>query len=84
MKTSAEAPDLAEIDREEVKKERSLRFGGERDQLAFVFGTRDLVDVLQIGRLAAETGPVVDDLAVDFPGYIIYEGHAASFSSNGR
>src|SRR5690606_38328887 len=40
-------------------------------------GVHTRVDVLQVGRLAAETGPVVDDLAVDLAGGVVDHRHGS-------
>ncbi len=56
---------LAEGERQEVEEQRSLRLGRERDHLPLQIGVRLRVDVLQVRRLATQTGAVVDDLAVD-------------------
>ena len=47
---------------EEIEVERPVDGGREGDELAAVLGLRGRVDVLERGRLAAEAGPVIDDL----------------------
>ncbi|MND07091.1 hypothetical protein D3C83_288720 [compost metagenome] len=65
MEAGFEAANLTQRQREEVEEERAVGLGRERDQLALRLGVRLVVDVLQVGRLPAETRAVVDDLAVD-------------------
>src|SRR5579862_3796452 len=75
MEPRAESADGAEIDRKKIEEERALGFGGERDQLALRRRSHFLVNVFEVGRLAAETGTVVDDLAVDLAGRVVDQGH---------
>ena len=70
-----EAADLAERQRQEVEEERSLGLRREADHLPLVLGVRALVDVLEVRRLPAETGPVIDQLAVDLAGHVVDEAH---------
>ena len=73
-----EAADLAERQRQEVEEQRALGLGRERDHLALRLGVGLVVDVLQVGRLPAQAGPVVDDLAVDLARRVVDEAHRAS------
>jgi hypothetical protein len=73
MKACAKPANLAKINWQKVKKEGSLGLSGKRNQLAFVLGACDLVDILQICRFPAQTRPIVDNLAIDFPRNVIYE-----------
>jgi hypothetical protein len=52
----------------EVEEQRAVRLGAEADQLALRLGVGLVVDVLEVGRLPAETRSVIDDLAVDLAG----------------
>src|SRR5690606_26382503 len=70
-----EAADLTERERQEVEEERPLGLGGKAYHLAFGFGIRALVDVLQVRGFSAETRSVIDDLAVDLPGHVVDEAH---------
>jgi hypothetical protein len=65
-------------ERQEVEEECPLGLRGQRDHLAFGLGVGLVVDVLQIGSLPAEAGPVVDDLAVDLAGRVVDETHSAA------
>src|ERR1019366_8963703 len=55
----------AEVERQEIEEERAVGLGGERDELALGGRVRPVVDVLEVRRLSAEAGTVVNDLAVD-------------------
>ena len=65
----------AELDRKKVEEERAIRFGGEREHLALVLDGQLLVDPLQVGRLAAQTRTVVDDLRGEFFCGVVEENH---------
>src|SRR5262249_20338122 len=71
----SEAPDLAERKRQEVEEERPLGLRRERDHLALRLGVGLGVDVLEVGRLSAQTRTVVHDLAVDLARAVVDEGH---------
>ena len=77
--------DRAQVDGQEVEEERALRLRGQRDHLAAVV-LRDLAeDPLQVRRLPAQTGTVVDDLAVDLLGHVVDVGHRKpSFTARRR
>ena len=60
-----EAAHRAEFERHEVEEECAVGLSRKTDQLAFSRGRSRIVDVLQVGRLAAQAGAVIDDLAVD-------------------
>jgi hypothetical protein len=60
-----EAPHRAQIQRQEIEEQGSIGLGGERDHLALLLFGCFLKDELQIRRLAAQSGTVVDDFAVD-------------------
>jgi hypothetical protein len=64
MEAGLEAADLSEREREEVEEQRAVRLGAEADQLALRLGVGLVVDVLEVGRLPAQTRSVVDDLAL--------------------
>ena len=65
---SLEAANTAEIEGQEVEEKGAFRLRGQRDHLALLLLAGLLINKLQIGRLAAETGAVIDDLAINFPG----------------
>jgi hypothetical protein len=68
VKAGLEAPDLPQREREKVEEERAVGLGAEADRLARGVGIGLVVDVLEVGRLPAQTGSVIDDLAVNLAG----------------
>ena len=54
----------------------SVCLGGEADQFASRLGSGRIEDVLLVGRLTTQSWAVVDDLAVDFSGSVVDEGHS--------
>ena len=76
MELHLETPDGAEIDRQEIEEERALGLGRQRDHLPPRAGGHLVVDVFEVGGLAAESRPVVDELAVDFTGRVVDHRHA--------
>ena len=74
----AHAADRPDLDRQEVEEERAVRLGGEREHLALVLDGQLLVDPLEIRGLAAQPGPVVDDLGRQLLGRVVEEHHAVT------
>src|SRR5919108_827238 len=75
LQSRGEAGDAAEIQREEIEKERAIGLRRERHHLPFPL-VRDLtVDVVQVGRLPRPPGPVVDDLARNLARGVVDERH---------
>ena len=73
------AADLAELDRQEIEEEGPVGLGGERQHLSFLDAVgQGVVDVLEVGGLAAEAGAVVDDLRRQLAGRVIEEDHPIS------
>ena len=70
--------DRAELDGQEVEEERAVGLGGQREHLALVLDGQLLVDPLQVGRLPAQAGAVVDDLGRQLLGRVVEEDHALS------
>src|SRR5260370_5371079 len=60
-----EAPHCTQIQRQEIEKQGSISLGGQRDHLPLLLFGCFLEDELQIRRLTAQPGAVIDDLAVD-------------------
>src|SRR5439155_5671178 len=54
--------------RQEVEEQSALGFSGERDHLALLLLGSGLVNVLQVGGLAAKARAIVHDFAVDLAG----------------
>src|SRR5262249_12136402 len=75
VEAGLEASNLGQRQRQEVEEQRAVGLGGEGNHLALRLGIGLGVDVLEIRRLAAETRPVIDDLAADFARRVVDEGH---------
>jgi hypothetical protein len=73
VETGFKTVDRAELQGEEVKEQRSIRIGRERDHLPFDVVGEFLVDVEKVGRLAAQTAAVINDLAVDLATRVVDE-----------
>jgi hypothetical protein len=65
MEPRAEAANAAQIQWQEIEEQGAFGFRGQRDHLALLPLAGTLVDKLQIRGFAAQTGAVVDDLAID-------------------
>src|SRR5438876_1199888 len=70
-----EAADGAQVDWQEVEEQRALGLGGERDHFAARIGRHFAVNVLEVGRLAAQARAVIDELAVDLAGRVVDHRH---------
>src|ERR1700727_377477 len=68
MDASLKAAHISEVERKEIEEKGTLSFGGQRDHLALLLIRGFLVDHLQVRGLAAKSGTVVDDLAIDLAG----------------
>src|SRR5262249_2216844 len=75
VKPRLEAADLTQRQRQEVEEQGALGLGGERDHAPLGVGAGLRVDVLEVCRLAAQTGSVIDQLAVDLAGRVVDEAH---------
>src|SRR6266850_1204890 len=73
MKSCLEATDRTKIQRQEVEKQGAVCFSCKADELSLCLRGRRVVDVLEIGRLAAKPGPVINNLAVDFTRCVVDE-----------
>jgi hypothetical protein len=78
MKTHLEAPDISERKRKKVKEEGALGLRSQRDELALLIRVRLLVHILQVCGLSAQAWTIIDDLAVNLSGSIVYKGHLIS------
>src|SRR5450755_2829661 len=78
MDASLEAADVAQVERQEIEEQGTLGLGGQRDHLALLLGRGFLVDDLQIRGLAAESGAIVHDFAVDLAGCEVDETQGLS------
>lgn len=81
MKPHLEALDIAQGQGEEVKEKGPFGLCSQRYELSLLLGFCLLEYILEICRLSAETGPIIDYLAVNLAGGIIYERHGAVFLS---
>src|SRR6185437_10028285 len=66
MEAGTEAANSAEIEGQKVKKQGTVSLRGQGDHLAFLFVCRFIENMLQVRCLTAQTGAVIDDLAVNF------------------
>lgn len=67
MKADFKSVDQAQLQRQEIEEQCPLRVGGKRHHLSLIGGMDFLIDVIQIGGLAAQTRTVIHNLAIDFP-----------------
>src|SRR5581483_2048080 len=87
LELGLETFDRHRLDGQEVEEQRAVGTGGERDELAFVAGggLNVVVDLHEVGGLAAHGGTVVNDLDLQFLGCLVYNGHNSvyfAFRSN--
>src|SRR5439155_18071466 len=75
-----EAAYRSEVEREKVEEEGAIGLGSQRDQLPLGLRVGLVVDPLQVRRLPAEAGAVVDDLAVDLTRRVVDERHGLLFA----
>jgi hypothetical protein len=66
MEAGTKAPDSAQVEGQKVEEEGTIGLRGQGDHLAFLFVCRLIENMLQVRSLTAQTGAVVDDLAVNF------------------
>jgi hypothetical protein len=57
VKARLEALHRAQLERKKVEEQRAIHLGGQRDELALRRRIDLVVHVLDVGRLAAQTGP---------------------------
>ena len=84
MNAGLEAAHRAQIQRKEIEEQSSFRLRGQRNHLAFLLLGGLLIDVLQVGGFAAQSGPVVHDLAIYFTGCKVNETQRLSSGLAGR
>src|SRR5437899_3406615 len=68
MNSSLEATHRTEVERKKIKKQGSLGLSGKRDHLALLLLGSLLVDMLQVGGLAAKARAVIHDFAINLAG----------------
>ena len=77
MKAGAVAVEHDGFHGEEIKEERAVLGGRERDQVAARLRIEALVDVLEVGRLPAERRAAIDDLEADVALRVVDRRHDA-------
>src|SRR4051812_16417116 len=75
MEPGLEAADGSEIDGQEIEEESPLGLGSERYELSSRLRLHLAVDVLEIRRLAAEPGTIVNDLTIDLARGVVDHRH---------
>jgi hypothetical protein len=75
MKPDLEPPYISESKGKKIEEKGPFGLGGKGDQLPLLVRHRLLVNELEVGRLAAKPGTVIDNLAVYFSCRIVYKGH---------
>src|SRR5687768_6344560 len=70
-----EATDRTEVHRQKVEEQSALCLGGKGNHLPSGSGRHLVVYVLQIRGLATETGPVIDEFAVDLARGVVDHRH---------
>ena len=72
-----EAPDRHRLDWQKIKEERAVGTRRQRDEPALlaVTGLDVVVNLDEIGRLAAHAGAVIDDLDLQLLGSLVNDGH---------
>lgn len=73
VKPGLESAHGSKIKRQEVEEERSVSLGRKADQFAFGLRSGRIIYVLQVGGLAAQSRPVVDNFAVDLARCVVDE-----------
>src|SRR5205814_444900 len=77
LEAGLEATDDADVDGEEIEKERAVGFGLQAHHLAAALRRGLGVDVVQIGRLSTEARTVINDLRGHLHRRVIEEDHSA-------
>src|SRR5437868_7449567 len=73
VKAGLEAAHGAKVERQEVEKERAVGFRRQADELALGLLGGRIIDELQVGGLAAEARPVINNLAIDLARGVVDE-----------
>jgi len=69
-----------QVDGQEVEEQRALLIRCDRDHAPAALGRQPVVQGLQVRRLAAQAGAVVDDLEMDLVRPVVDERQGASLS----
>ena len=75
LKLRDEPLDDNSVQRQEIEEQGAIRRGGERDQVAPVFGINPLVNVRQVSGLAAKGGTVIDNFELNFATGVVDDRH---------
>ena len=71
LEARRESRDGAQVERQKIEEQRSIRLRREGDHLPFAIPRHLLVNVMQVGRLPRPPRAVVDDLAGDLAGGVV-------------
>src|ERR1041384_437443 len=77
MKPRLEAADRPQLQGHEIKEQCAVSFSRQADQFPFCLGGSRIVNVLQVSRLSAQSGAVVNDLAINLSGCVVDKSHRA-------
>ncbi len=84
VEAGGEPVHVAEIEGQEVEEQGALVVGGDGEQPAPSVGRQPVVELSQVGGLAAQAGAAIDDLEVDLASPMVDERHGIALSSRGR
>jgi hypothetical protein len=79
MEPGFEALYQAQVERKVIKENCAVGLGGERNQFTSRFADRLVKNPANVGRLTAQAGAAINDLAVYFPCRKTDEAHAVPF-----
>jgi hypothetical protein len=80
LNTNIKSPDLSQVQRKEIEKECSIPLRIDGNHLPAYIVHRRAKNVLEVRRLSAKTGPIINDLALNFVFAEINERHSCFFS----
>jgi hypothetical protein len=83
MKARLKTTHRAQFQRHEIEEERAIRLGRKADELPLGLRGSRIKDILEIGRFAAQSRPVVNDLAIDLARSVVNERHGNLVISDG-
>src|SRR5439155_18856925 len=76
LKLGHEPFDHERVQREEIEEKRALGGGGERNQIAAIQRIDPLMNIIQIGCLAAQRRTVINDFELNLAARVINDRHA--------
>jgi hypothetical protein len=80
LNTNIKSPDLSQVQRKEIEKECSIPLRINGNHLPANIVHRRAKNVLEVRRLSAKTGPIINDLALNFVFAEINKRHSCFFS----